>query len=527
MSKILGNNYIVFLIGALCSLAFAPFHFFPAAIISLSIFYFILEEKESKKEIFWCGFFYGFGYFLSGLYWVAIPLYSGIKQYEILAPFALIIIPSSMALYIAMLASCYKFLLKKFSFHEAYQKILLFALCWLFFEVLRQNFLYSGFPWNLLGYIWLFEPKLTHLAAIFGIYGLSFLAVITCLAPVLFLKKNAVKKSAEIVLGDKILIGFILILLAVSFIYGYSRIDETKLTYEPRVRLRLLKTNVENKELQSKEARHEFLLKQIAMTNSRSLENIDVVVWPETSLPYDVVSQRDNSWLLSQLDPAIPQNGILINSGNRFALVAKEKIFKVFNGIFIFNKNNEVQHYDKRRLVPFGEYVPLQKFFPFLNSITGGSNGFNIGSGSQTFSTEKFSFNPLLCYEAIFSDEVINKNNRPDLFINLANDSWFGNSSEPYQHFDMAIMRSVEYGVSLARSTNSGITAFIDPFGRIISKIDMGEEGIIDVDLVKNPTPTIYATYRHLPLILLVTTIFILLLISPRKKYDTRQNHTH
>jgi len=128
-----------------------------------------------------------------------------------------------------------------------------------------------------------------------------------------------------------------------------------------------------------------------------------------------------------------------------------------------------------------------------------------------------------LCYEVIFPDKIIDRNDRPELLVNLTNDAWFGNSTGPYQHFDMARMRAVEYGIPLARVANTGITAFFDPYGRVVNKINLNQEGIIDVDLVKNLEPTIYSRYCFVPLILLVS--FLLIFLAHRKNV-IRQNHS-
>ena len=167
--------------------------------------------------------------------------------------------------------------------------------------------------------------------------------------------------------------------------------------------------------------------------------------------------------------------------------------------------------YDKHHLVPFGEYVPLQKFLPFIEKITQGGVGFSNGDGAKTIVANNLKFSPLICYEAIFFNEIIDKNNRPDLLVNLTNDAWFGFSTGPFQHFDMARMRAIEHGISLARVANTGISAMVDPFGRVVKKINLNDEGAIDVASIEALPPTIYEKYDQLPLILLtlLTLIFL------------------
>jgi len=522
IKNIFKNKFLALLAGAFCSLAFAPLHFFIAAMISLSIFYQLLEKSEKKKDIFWLGFSYGFGYFLTGIYWISISLLVDAEKFAWLIPFALTLIPSALALYFACFALSYKFFIKKFKCSFDYQKILLFAICWLFFEVLR-SYLFTGFPWNLLGYIWMFDVRFVQLANIFGIYGLSVFAVLICLFPMLFLKSSGLKKAK---LGDKILAAILLTFFIGNLFYGYKHIDETKLVRDSQTKLRLIQANIKQEMKWDGAEKYRNFLKHIELTNSQDLQNIKAVIWSETSVPYVI---DDNPELMEKLKMAVPVDGVLITGGLRINYADRDKnnIADVWNSVFTINQNGIAAHYDKHHLVPFGEYIPLQKFLPFIEKITEGAVGFSKGEGPKTLEAANFLFSPLLCYEVIFSGAVIDKTNRPHLLVNLTNDAWFGNSSGPYQHFDMARMRAVENGISLVRVAGTGISAFVDPFGRVVSEIALNEQGIIDVDLIQRLEPTIYETHGFLPLILLVTVMFLFLLISPQKKHAHRQNHTH
>ncbi len=498
-----------FLVGALVNLAFAPFNFFPAAIISLSAFYFLLEgpapepftkKKFGKNVIFWLGFFYGFGYFLAGIYWISISLLVDAKQFAWLIPFALTFIPSALALYFALFAVSYKFIICKYSLKNSYQKIIIFSLLWLLLEVLR-SVLFTGFPWNLLGYIWMFDVRFAQSASIFGVYGSSFFAVLVCLFPVLFLGK-------KLAFGDKIFSATILLLFVVNIVYGFCRVDDSKLEIDGKARLRMVQANIKQEMKWDPQEKFLNFKKHIELTNSQDLRNISAVIWSETSVPYVI---DNNPELLDNLRVATPKEGVLITGAIR-ATQSNEAVENVWNSVFVLDQNGVVDFYDKHHLVPFGEYVPLQKFLPFVEKITDGAVGFSEGDGAKTItikpaldgSHQGFSFSSLVCYEVIFSKEVLDKNSMPNLFVNLTNDAWFGRSSGPYQHLAMSRMRSIEYGIPLARVAGTGISAFADPFGRIVKKIGLNEEGIIDVDLIKNLEPTFYAKNGDLALILLV-----------------------
>lgn len=520
--------FIALLAGIFCSLAFAPFHFFVAAVVSLSIFYSLLERESQRKTIFWLGFAYGFGYFLSGIYWIAISLLVDADKFSWLIPFALTLIPSALALYLALFAVSYKTLVRRLKLEETYKKILVFTLCWLIFEVLR-SILFTGFPWNLLGYVWMFDVTFAQLASIFGIYGLTVFAVLTCLFPVLFFKPLGKKPLSEISSGDEILGAILTLFLIGNLIYGTSHIDNKKLVHDHENRLRLVQGNIKQEMKWDASQKYKNFLKHIELTNSQDLSGIKAVIWSETSVPYVVDHSAE---LMGNLKSAVPINGSLITGGIRLQQQDGENNFNVWNSIFIVDENGVIDFYDKHHLVPFGEYVPLQKYLPFIEKITDGAVGFSEGKGAKTIVAKGLSFSPLVCYEVIFSNEVINRKFRPELLLNLTNDAWFGTSSGPYQHFDMAKMRSIEYGISLARVANTGITAFVDPFGRVVEKINLNQTGIIDVDLIKPLPPTIYENYGYLFLILLILPILLLLLFnhlnqSPKTKkpHVTRQNH--
>lgn len=516
-----GKNFIALLAGAFCSLAFAPFHFFVAAVVSLSVFYYLLEQESRKKPIFWLGFFYGFGYFLSGIYWISISLLVDAEKFFWLVPFALTLIPSALALYLALFSLSYKLLVKKLKLTETYKKILLFTLCWLVFEILR-SILFTGFPWNLLGYIWMFDVTFAQLASTFGIYGLTVFGVLTCLFPVLFFKSITEKSLKKIGVGDKIAATIITLFFIGNLIYGNIHIDNKKLIHDRENRLRLVQGNIKQEMKWDATQKYKNFIKHIELTNSQDLAGIKAVIWSETSVPYVIDGSEE---LMQNLISAVPPQGSLITGAVRLKQEDREQ-FNVWNSVFIINQDGVADSYDKHHLVPFGEYVPLQKYLPFVEKITDGAVGFSEGLGAKTIENKGLSFSPLVCYEVIFSNEVINKKSRPELFVNLTNDAWFGVSSGPYQHFDMAKMRAIEYGISLARVANTGITAFVDPFGRVVEKIDLNQTGIIDVDLIKPLAPAIYEKYGYLSLFLLILPMLLILILNqPPKTHATRQNH--
>ena len=505
---ILKNKFfIAFLAGAFCVFAFAPFQLFFTAIISISAFYYFLEKKTDKaKQAFYLGFFYGFGYFLAGIHWIAISLLVDASSFAWLIPFALTLIPGILAIYFALMALCYFKITQKIKCKYHYQKILIFAILWLIFEILRAN-LFTGFPWNLIGYIWLFSINISQIANIFGIYGLSFFAVIICLFPALFFDKNPKKI-------DKIFAVILAILMVMSFFYGLFYIKKNNQNNISDINLRLVQGNIKQEMKWRSDEKYRNFIKHIELTNSRGIEDIDAVIWSETAIPYIVDSGDED--LMRELKKALPRknniSGNLISGALRadFTDESKIEISQAYNSIVLIDENGLNSFYDKSHLVPFGEYLP------FINKITDGAVGFGEGDGPKELQAKAFSFSPLVCYEIIFSNKIIAKNSDPDLIVNLTNDSWFGNSIGPYQHLASAQMRAIEYATSVARVANSGITAFIDPFGRIIDRIELNKTAILDVKLVKKNNDTIYQKFGNLLLSIIILVVVIILIFSPK-----------
>ncbi len=501
------QQFVAAFAAGLCSaFAFAPFHFFVAAIISISAFYLLIEKKtKTPKQAFYLGLAYGYGYFLSGVYWISISLLVDAAQFGWLIPFALTLIPGFLAIFFAAPAALFKIIEKEFSPKFSYQKILIFSLLWLAFEALR-SVVFTGFPWNLIGYSLLFSTYAIQLSSVFSIYGLSFFVTIACLTATLFIKPSK---------HDKIFIVTIIFLIISNFIFGYLRIKNTTLIENENLQMRLVQGNIKQDLKWNPQEKYHGFLKHIVISSAVENKNLKAVIWSETAVPYVI---NDHPDLLDLLKQAIPQDAILITGGLNIEYDASRlEIKNIWNGVFAISHAGIIDNYDKHHLVPFGEYIPFAKYLPFLQSIAGGS-GFNEGNGPKTITTPHFSFSPLICYEVIFAGEIIDKNNRPDLLVNVTNDAWFGASSGPYQHLDAAKMRAAEYGISLARSANTGISAYIDPFGNIIKQIHLNKEGFIDVNFIEKISPTIFSKFSYWPLSLLALAILLFLIISIRRK---------
>ncbi len=231
------------------------------------------------------------------------------------------------------------------------------------------------------------------------------------------------------------------------------------------------------------------------------LNGIALVVWPETAVPFLLA---DSPEALSLIAEALPEGTSLLVGSARLveerdaqgALTAT----RIYNSLLVIDDKGEVlDGYDKIHLVPFGEYLPFQDFLESLGfmQLTGVRGGFSAGTGPRLLAIPGAPpASPLICYEIIFPDDVVEKSARPGWLLNITNDAWFGSSAGPYQHFHQARVRAVEQGLPVVRAANTGISAMIDPYGRILAEIDLGEKGAIDSELPKAVPQTLFAQAR-------------------------------
>ncbi|HEX6113784.1 MAG TPA: apolipoprotein N-acyltransferase, partial [Geminicoccaceae bacterium] len=206
------------------------------------------------------------------------------------------------------------------------------------------------------------------------------------------------------------------------------------------------------------------------------------VIWPESAAPYPLDQDGVARQMIARV---VPPSGLLLTGGERFDLSREPPL--AWNTLFVLDDAGAIlARYDKRDLVPFGEFLPLRGLLGRLGleKLTHGSIDFQPGPGRQTITLPGLPpVSPLICYEAIFPGSVVDPDARPDWLLNVTNDAWFGRSSGPYQHLAMARMRAIEEGLPLVRSANSGISAVVDPWGRIEARLGLGETGALDVAL--------------------------------------------
>lgn len=482
------------ILGVLAAGAFPPSYLIFLLVPALTILLLLINTCSSKKEAFLVGWWFGLGHFCAGLYWITYALLTDVSAYIWLIPIAVIAISSVLAVYIGLVT-----LLTSLVPVSKWHKVIWFAVFWVAIEYLRA-FLFTGFPWNLVGNVWTFSLPMAQLAAITGVYGLSLLTIIAASIPFVLFPWN--KKVMRDWLPIVVVYG---VVIAVYFV-GSARLAENETAYHSDVKLKIVQANISQKDKWDPELRLAGLKKWLRLSALEAGDGTTHVIWPETAMTYPLGS--DSPWG-KVLAPIIPKGGMLFTGAVNANYNQAQP--EVWNSLYALNEKGEVAgRYDKHHLVPFGEYVPFREWVPF-KKITQGFVDFSSGVGVRTLEYSGLpSFSPLICYEGIFPGEVVDKKNPPRWMLNITNDAWFGTSTGPYQHLNMVRLRAIEQGIPVVRSANTGVSAVIDPFGRIVGHIGLNKEGIININLPKDSGFTsTYSVYGDYIILLLVTALIV------------------
>src|SRR5258707_1168406 len=250
---------------------------------------------------------------------------------------------------------------------------------------------------------------------------------------------------------------------------------------------------------------------------STGVRDAQILIWPESAFPFFLTREAD---AMAQIADLLPKGTVLITGAVRAPDVPPGvKITRAYNSIYIIDHDGSVLSvYDKLHLVPFGEYLPFQDLMEKLGfeQLTKVSGGFIPGSRRKPMDVPGAPrMLPLICYEAVFPGDVAARDDRPGWIVNLTNDGWFGISTGPYQHLQQARLRTIEEGLPLVRAANTGVSAVIDPVGRIVARLGLGTEGVLDSPLPSAIPPTIYARLGDISAAVLVAPPLIIAIRPP------------
>ncbi len=472
-------------------------------------------QQGNGRQAFWCGLATGVVHFVLLLYWIIIVLgrYGDLPWFVSLP--ALFLLALYMGGYFAAFAVCARLLLTATS-----PLTVLWTLpaLWVGLDWLR-GFLFSGFPWMDPGYALWQQPLLIQTADLFGHHGITFLVVlVNCLAAVLAGKKRARKRGWVVPTAS-----VLLLLLAVG---GYSvqrwRQLEKDLAGAVRLPIGIVQGNIDQSVKWSPEQQEKTVTGYVQQTASlftpaNNGPRPTLVVWPETALP------STGNPFVEELRTMSAQYDMALLTGAPWHEVVdrKNRKFKFFNGALLLVPSGEfVGHYEKSHLVPFGEYVPLKPFLPFLAPLVESVGDFSPGTVESPLIWQQARIGVLICFESIFADiarkwvEV-----GANMLVNLTNDAWYGKSSAPYHSLAMSVFRSVETRRSLVRSANTGFSGFVDPLGRLQLSSGLFEPWAASTEVVLWEEVTFWVRYGFLfaPLCL-VTALGVVIVVAVRKR---------
>ena len=469
------------LAGALSALALPPLHAVPALLIGIPVLLRLIQGARSHAVAARRGWWFGFGLHVAGLYWITEPILIEAERFWWLVPFAVPGLAAVLAVFVAVPAAI------TWHARPGWRAAMTLAGAWVLSDIARQ-FVASGFPWNPLGSVWEFPGRpgdiMIQVASLAGVHGMTLATVLLASLPILGWSWRAGGMAV----------------LAAWFGFGLFRIDQP-MPPGPGLTVLLIQGNVAqgqkwDRTLMVSIFRHylDLTRQAVAMAGGHPA----VVVWPETASA-------------AQLQTDTPaREAIAEAAGDAQALIGSVRFDaadRPRNSLFALGANGVIESvYDKWHLVPFGEYQP--DWLPGIQVVPGG--GFASGPGPRTLHVPGLPpFGVLICYEAIFSHQVIDEADRPDWMVNVTNDAWFGNSAGPRQHLAAARLRAVEEGLPLLRAANTGISAGFDAKGHELGRLGLQTTGILQLSL---PPPLAMPLYARLGLPIPIGAAFLSLI---------------
>jgi apolipoprotein N-acyltransferase len=475
-------------------------------------------KDKSARQSFGLGLIAGCTHYLTLVYWLADTMRTfGQLHWLVCLPVLFLF-----AFYLALYTAGFAVFISRGCRHPVILGVF-GPVGWVGFEYIRAVFL-SGFPWEMLGYSQYQVLPIIQISDMFGVYGVSFLVAVGNTA--LFLVYQAARsghwQGKRIQFKHAAWVGvFFFILLFLSWGYGEKRIADVdqRISAAPAPEFAVIQGNIDQASKWDPAFRLHTLEKYISLSRFTAQRNPVLIIWPETATPFYFMAESDYSPGLIQAiramgcdhligSPAFENNGGVVSYRNRAYLVTSD--------------GDIADHYDKAQLVPFGEYVPLKRWMPFIGKIVEAVGDFEPGVKGKTLQTKDYRLGIQICYEMIFpglSRKLVQ--NGANCIVNITNDAWYGTSSAPYQLFSMAVFRAVENRRTVIRAANTGISGFIDPVGRIL-----GTTGLFKDAAMTQPVPMLTKTSPYtrwgdsFALICLATTIILVFsgMVPPKKR---------
>ncbi|WP_282170743.1 apolipoprotein N-acyltransferase [Ruegeria atlantica] len=479
------------LLGAIAAFGLAPFGIWAATVIALILLSPLFLTTETRTRAAWLGWAFATGYFAHALSWIVEPFLVDVQRHGWMAPFALTFMAGGLALFWAL-----AFWLVRRPDSDGVSQAVFLAISISLLEFAR-GYVLTGFPWAGLAQVWV-NTQVAQLLSLFGPYGLGAVTLLATLP-----LGAALSRRDGYVVPSVLTVGT----ACFALIYAVSR---PAVTDTDNV-VRLIQPNAPQHQKWDPDYAPLFFARQLEF--SAAAPRPDLIVWPETSVPAWLGSAQPYLTAIADAAQGTPVFlGIQRGDGPR-----------IYNSMIYLDEDGRQQGlYDKHHLAPFGEYVPfgdiLAQFGIYGMAATTG-NGFSSGPGAALMDAGKLGKAlPLICYEAVFTQDVLSAPGRADFLLQITNDAWFGTRSGPYQHLAQAQMRAIEQGLPMMRSANTGVSAMIDPLGRVTEALPLGQAGFVDATLPKGLAPTVYARLGDAPVFVALLALYALFSRNARRQ---------
>ncbi|WP_411034624.1 apolipoprotein N-acyltransferase [Shinella sp. BYT-45] len=492
-----------FLAGLIGVLALPPFGFFAALFVSFTLLVWLIDGASAVPQAgfprrlapaFRIGWFFGFGYFLGGLWWLGNALLVEADAFAWALPLAVFGLPAFLAFYYGLAAA-----LARLLWSDGMGRIAALAFAFGAGEWLRGT-LFTGFPWNAVGYGAMPVPLLMQSSGVVGIAAMNALAVLVFAAPALLGTRRGRVPGLSLAA----------LLFAAHVAYGYYALNVVPAPQDGATVVRLVQPVIDQAMKLDDSARADIFERHLSLSAAAPEaggKRPDVIVWPETSIPFILT---DNPDALVRIAAVLEDDQMLIAGAVRTESAGSGKAPRYYNSIYAIDGRGQiVGAADKVHLVPFGEYMPFGEFFESLGvSAVAMPGGFSAAREHQILNAAGKGFYPLICYEAIFPSEITAAADGAAALLNVTNDAWFGNTPGPYQHFQQARLRAVERGLPLIRGANNGISAVVDVKGRVLSGLAYDVPGFVDATLPGRAGPEDRAKRQNWSFLIVLGVLF-------------------
>lgn len=472
-------------------------------------------EPAHWKTPFSQGFVFGFVYFLGTVYWVVHSMffYGGVGLVASI-PVMLLLVA-----FLALFCVVFALTVSRYSPRSPLVYIFFVPSVWVLTEFVRGH-IFTGFPWVLVGYTQAGWLPVIQVAELGGVWGVSFLVVMVNSAVFMALRGLRARRAAgparaggnRFLASPWVAAAAAAVLLTSALAYGFIRIDamdERVKGWRP-ITVGIAQGNIEQGVKWDRSFRDSTLDIYRGLTLEAASKGADLVVWPETAAPFYLGS--DGGGTARVLDIASDAGAYVLTGSPSYAYHPDTDSADFFNSAYLVTPGGALSgRYDKVHLVPFGEYVPLKRLLFFVKKLTHGVGDFSPGLGPYPVPYGHAGLGVLICYESIFPELASAQvRNGADLLVNITNDAWFGRTSAPWQHFEMSILRAVETRTYLIRSANTGISALIDPSGRVLGSTGLFEKGLLVEEARLRRGPLTFYTARGREFIILCWAVAVI-----------------